>query len=430
VASVNWRKRGKRYLVYWRLDDGSQGGKTVRTKDEALLLVAEKRLEIARGTWTAQQKGKRPFGEWGDTWWDLWSSNPDLSPNTIETTRIQYRKHVRPFFERQQVRAISPTLVRRWQNRLQATTGWQTVMASRSILFRVLELAEDEGAIPSNPVRKVPAPKRPIDPEVILGTAKRRAPTPEEAGILLAFFPDFWWDHVITLLGTGMRFGELAGLRRRRVDRSRRCVQVVATRYQAGQAGSGFKNRPKSEAGIRELPLPHQIHDAIGRRLSPGSDPEDLVFTGPGGGPGRRGDAGAKPGSGVPRGTRTMLSRHNFRRLYQRAVQRARETAERPALKHLSLGHLDLHGPHDLRHAYSTWLEEEGIPVRVIDELMGHSSTRRPGAGAAIGRVYRETTPEMAARVVTALERRLDVVLKVAHHTRKKLAEANNEVNC
>ena len=410
MGSVNWRKRGKRYLVYWRLDDGSQGGKTVGTRDEALLLAAEKRLEIARGTWTAQQKGKRPFGEWGDTWWDLWSSNPDLSPNTIETTRIQYRKHVRPFFERQQIRAITPTLVRRWQNRLQATTGRQTVMASRSILFRVLELAEDEGAIPSNPVRKVPAPKRPIDPEVILGTAKRRAPTPEEAGILLAFFPDFWWDHVITLLGTGMRFGELAGLRRRRVDRSRHCVQVVATRYQAGQAGSGFKNRPKSEAGIRELPLPHQVHDAIGRRLPPGSDPEDLVFTGPGGGP------------GVARGTRTVLSRHNFRRVYQHAVQRAHETAERPALKHLSLGHLDLHGPHDLRHAYSTWLEEEGVPVRVIDELMGHSNTRRAGAGATIGRVYRDTTPEMTARVVAVLEKRLGVVLEVAQRTRAEQA--------
>jgi integrase len=419
MASVNWRKRGKRYLVYWRLDDASQGGKTVDTKDEALLLVAEKRLELARGTWTAQQKGQRPFGEWGDMWWDLWSSNPDLSPNTIETTRIQYHKHVRPLFERQQIRAISPTLVRRWQNRLQATTGWQTVMASRSILFRVLELAEDEGAIPSNPVRKVPAPKRPIDPEVILGTAKRRAPTPKEAGILLAFFPDFWWDHVITLLGTGMRFGELAGLRRRRVDRSRRCVQVVSTRYQAGQAGSGFKNRPKSEAGIRELPLPHQALAANRRRRPAGSDPEDLVFTGPGGGPGRRG-AGAKLGPGVPRGTRTVLSRHNFRRVYQRAVQHAREAAERPPLKHLSLDHLDLHGPHDLRHAYSTWLEEEGIPVRVIDELMGHSSARRPSGGTAIGRVYRETTPEMAARVVAVLEKRLDVVLEVAQRTRAR----------
>jgi integrase len=33
---------------------------------------------------------------------------------------------------------------------------------------------------------------------------------------------------------------------------------------------------------------------------------------------------------------------------------------------------LDLHGPHDLRHTYATWLEDAGIPGRVIDELMGH----------------------------------------------------------
>jgi hypothetical protein len=37
---VNWRKRGSRYLVYWRLDDGAQGGQTAATKDEALDLVA------------------------------------------------------------------------------------------------------------------------------------------------------------------------------------------------------------------------------------------------------------------------------------------------------------------------------------------------------------------------------------------------------
>jgi hypothetical protein len=62
--------------------------------------------------------------------------------------------------------------------------------------------------------------------------------------------------------------------------------------------------------------------------------------------------------------------------------------------------------------------------VRVIDELMGHSTTRRPGGGAAIGRVYRETTPEMAARVLAALERRLDLVLEIAQGVRQELAIA------
>jgi hypothetical protein len=30
----------------------------------------------------------------------------------------------------------------------------------------------------------------------------------EEAGQLLARIPPIWWDHIITLLGTGLRFGE------------------------------------------------------------------------------------------------------------------------------------------------------------------------------------------------------------------------------
>jgi Phage integrase family len=38
---------------------------------------------------------------------------------------------------------------------------------------------------------------------------------------------------------------------------------------------------------------------------------------------------------------------------------------------------LDLHGAHDLRHTFSTWLEDAGIPARVIDELMGHEATSR-----------------------------------------------------
>src|SRR5215204_1470509 len=59
-------------------------------------------------------------------------------------------------------------------------------------------------------------------PEQIFTEAKRRALTPEEAGRLLAgLLPLFWWDPILTLLGTGLRFGELAGLRRRRVHLNR-----------------------------------------------------------------------------------------------------------------------------------------------------------------------------------------------------------------
>jgi hypothetical protein len=147
------------------------------------------------------------------------------------------------------------------------------------------------------------------------------------------------------------------------------------------------------------------------------------VFTGPGGG-----------GPGVPRGTRTVLSRHNLHRTYHNALAKlanpaaplrptarrillllrdggpqrvgqlaARLTAAgrrpiRPATIAAALGELhaaglaavddhhqderagrwaalpvagdplleavDLHGAHDFRHTYATWLEDAGIPAR------------------------------------------------------------------
>jgi hypothetical protein len=52
----------------------------------------------------------------------------------------------------------------------------------------------------------------------------------------------------------------------------------------------------------------------------------------------------------------------------------------------------------------------------VIDELMGHEAGSRGAQqlGSAMGTRYRHTTPEMAARVVTALQARLAVVVGTA----------------
>jgi hypothetical protein len=217
------------------------------------------------------------------------------------------------------------------------------------------------------------------------------------------------------------------------------------------------------------------VVEAIRRRLPPGNDPATLLFTGPGGGPGQRG------GPGVKKGTRTVLSRHNFRRTYHGALAKLtnpataglRPTATRvlkalrdhgpltaeqlaaqlttqgrtarvaaidqalaelaaggaatadlqtqrwtllPGAQHPLLEAVDLHGAHDFRHTFSTWLEDAGIPARVIDELMGHEASGRSGQqrGSAMGAHYRHTTPEMAARAVDAIQQRLTVVLGVA----------------
>jgi Phage integrase family len=73
-----------------------------------------------------------------------------------------------------------------------------------------------------------------------------------------------------------------------------------------------------------------------------------------------------------------------------------------------------MRGPNDFRHTFSTWLEDAGIPARVIDELMGHQRSRHGelDGGSRIGARYRHTTDQMAARVVDAIEARLQMVLR------------------
>ena len=199
-------------------------------------------------------------------------------------------------------------------------------------------------------------------------------------GPTLAQFPLFWWVHVLCLLGTGLRFGELAGLRRRRVhlDRSLPVLQVVDTRYQAGRFGSGFKPRPKSDAGIRPVPLAPLVVEAIRRQLPPGSDPDDLVFTGPGGGPGRR------DGPGVPRGTRTVLSRHNLHRTYQSAVAKLADPAVplRPTARRV-LRALRDGGPQPIDQLAAR-LEHNQPPAHPSGHRYhrpGRAARRRPGDG-------------------------------------------------
>jgi hypothetical protein len=52
----------------------------------------------------------------------------------------------------------------------------------------------------------------------------------------------------------------------------------------------------------------------------------------------------------------------------------------------------------------------------VIDELMGHTGGRRQGgaSGSPMGRVYRETTPTMLARVTAALDERIGRAMAAA----------------
>jgi integrase len=248
-----------------------------------------------------------------------------------------------------------------------APTAWPLVKANRLSLWQPIPVGEDEDGSPVT----VTLPERNLLLDGEPGAGK--------SNVLQLLVAVGALDPSVRLTLFDPKLVELAVWR----------IEVVDVRYDAGRFGSGYKDRPKSDASIRAVPMAEPVAAAIARRLD-GCGRDELVFCGPGG------------SNGVPRGVRSRLSVGNYRRVYRLAVARA-EVPE-----------LDPHGPHDLRYTFATWLEDGAVPARVIDELMGHQAGRRgEREGSMIGTRYRHMTEAMQARVVAVIAERLAVALAV-----------------
>lgn len=171
---------------------------------------------------------------------------------------------------------------------------------------------------------------------------------------------------------TGMRQGELLGLRWRDVDLALGVASVPQTFARLGREQL-FKE-PKTAASRRAIALPPIVVEALralradqeeNRRLL-GADYQDhdLVFT----------QADGKP-----------LHAHN---LVRRDFRRAMKAAGVPRITF-----------HDLRHAHASYLARAGVPAKVAQERLGHAMPHFTMA------VYTHTLAgqqEAAARAVEA----------------------------
>lgn len=137
----------------------------------------------------------------------------------------------------------------------------------------------------------------------------------------------------------GLRFGELAGLRRRRVDLLRGRVVVIETLVEAN--GRFIFGEPKTKRSRRTVPLPRRVVVELDNHLQSyvKTTPDALVFTGQKGAP---------------------LRRAGFRRSYW---QPATRKAELEGLK-----------VHELRHTFVALWVAAGVNPKEVSVRAGHLS--------------------------------------------------------
>ena len=256
-----------------------------RTDAEAWL-IDERRL-ISSGTWTppAERQARRrekalTFGEYAPRW--LAARKVKGQP-LADRTRDHYQdlldRIILPTFAHVELKAISPERVADWYDTT-APDRPTTQAHAYSLLRAIMRTAAD-------PTKHNGRPLIPFNPCGISGGgssgSKRRVrpATAEEIATIVAALPERHRLLVLLADGCALRFGELCELRRSDIDLTNAVIHVRRGVVRSRSAGVVAK-APKSEAGIRDVPIPPDIVDAvrehIGLHAAPG--PKGLLFPG------------------------------------------------------------------------------------------------------------------------------------------------------
>jgi integrase len=358
------RGSGGRWRVEYRDAAGQRHGKTFDRKRDAEAWGADREAEVRRGRHVDPRQSRQPFHLLAERWWD----GRVVEASTAANDRLRLDKHVLPEWGRWPVEAITTSAVQGWVRRLAKSdlSPW-TIRACYHLLSSALDTARMDHLIPDNPCRGVQLPAKPPGRQVYL--------TRDEVDAVAAAMnrpgPAAGFDRCVlyTLAYTGLRWSELSGLRRRRLDPLLRTLDVVDTLV---EVNGRFQRKayPKGRRR-RTVPIPALLRELLAEHLRRyPAELDELVF---------------RPMLlGYRHGRSAALSRHHWPR-----------TAFRPAVA-AALGRADVH-VHDLRHSYASWLVQDGVPLYEVQRLLGH-------ADAASSMVYAHLAPDQFERARRVLD--------------------------
>ncbi|MDP9387221.1 MAG: site-specific integrase, partial [Actinomycetota bacterium] len=218
-----------RYRV--RLVDQAGGGRisigTFRTRADAEQALAAALSDRERGKWVRPGSGTTTFGEYADQWLAsrLGRSGAPLRPRVRQLYEGQLRLHIVPTFGTMPLGRIRPTTVRSWYARLlDAGPGASTTAKCYRLLRAILNTAVEDGLLAANPCAIHGAGAERAD--------ERPLPTVDEVFALADAVRPRYRALVLLAAFSGLRRGELFGLRREHVDLDRGTVTVALQRQQ------------------------------------------------------------------------------------------------------------------------------------------------------------------------------------------------------
>lgn len=282
--------------------------------------------EVANRTGTGFIDRNVTFAEWAYQWLETYKK-PDIDENTyLYTYKCTIYKHLIPYFGSIQLNDIKPVDIKSFY--LTKNHMSESRLSKMQICLNgIFETAIDNDLCCKNPAKKIKFTS-------LQRKKERKVYTDDEISVVKKFFYSRL-PEVVLLLETGLRRGELLGLKWKDIDIEQKTLSVncsIAEKY-----GGGITINPPKWNSYRTIPL---SDTAIQLLKSLKTEKEGYLFPNY---------------NNAPQSSNTWSQKLNR---YMKELP--------PSIPILTA--------HEIRHTYGTYLRRHGVDIYTIQKLLGHKN--------------------------------------------------------
>lgn len=295
-----------------------------------------------------------------------------LKDNTFQNYQYMYTQFVSPHLGDEKVVKIKKSDVRRFYNRLLEVEGLKmsTVNSLQTVLHQVLQLAVDDNYIRVNPADSA---LRELKLTHQYDSERKRALTVDEQKLLMTFIDESeqyrrWRPIITVMLGTGMRVGEVTGLRWKDIDLAKGTIDVNHTLvfYNKKHKQTYAINSTKTPCSNRVIPMLDSVREAFLEEKR-NQESKGLYCT------------------SIIDGYQDFIFCNRFGEVLNlgvinKALRRITRDCNEQVLDNHKGDDMPVLLPrfscHTFRHTFTTRMCESGMNVKVVQDVLGHSDIR------------------------------------------------------
>lgn len=188
-----------------------------------------------------------------DAWFEYWIDvkKKTVRPNTVRNYTERYNKNIQKVIGKKTLTEVKPIHCQKIFTNM-ADEGYKTstIYQARITLFNMLEFAKENDVILSNPCKKS------VKSDMGKPSQKKEALTIDMQKKFLEYAKGQSYENQYRfILQTGLRTGELIGLKWEDIDFTKKTVKIQRSMEYRHSVGEWRIGEPKSKSGYRTIPL-------------------------------------------------------------------------------------------------------------------------------------------------------------------------------